>query len=127
MINIVNGTDVVVMVTIHRASVSFGPSFGGLDQKPKVFIIGYAHNTTQTRDRKISLGYRQQGDELIGFESKNVTLKKRFAEHEFLFNAPNKFITSVGFSFSVSAISFSFFVFLILPLDNCAFATVRFT
>jgi len=107
IINIINGTDVSIMASIYKASISMNLFALDRNTRPKVFIVGYAHNTTQTRDRKINLGQRQQGDEMIGFESKNVTLKNRFAEHEFLFNAPNKFITSVGFSFSTpTAVAF---------------------
>lgn len=103
-INIINGLDVALFATIYKASVATGLNLNALNSihKPKIFTIAYAHNTTQTRDRKINLGQRQDGDDLLDYQTKNVTVKSRFAEDEFIFNRANNHITSIAFSFSVS-------------------------
>lgn len=108
MLNIVNGSNVTVSGWI------FGPSVNILTDRtlqqyakngqragPKTMTVVYAHNSTQTRNRKIILGHRQPGDRLIQFESKNVTFMYRFAESEFKYHNEKQFITAVGFSFDV--------------------------
>lgn len=112
-ISIINGTDVKVAAHV------FGNTNALLDDKmdvskkmrmyfnkdlkdAKTFTVIYKHNATQTRYRKFNLGQRQPGDKQIYFESQNVTVGFRFAEKEFKYSDPNKFITSIGFSFEVS-------------------------
>lgn len=108
MFNIVNGTNVTVTAKIFGPSVSF--LTGGhllmyanrSRTNPKTMTVIYAHNSTQTRNRKIILGHRQPGDRLIQFETKNVTFMYRFAESEFKYQNEKQYITAVGFSFDVS-------------------------
>lgn len=116
-INVIDGTNVTVMAQIHTTSVTTGVNFAVLNtmHKPKVFTVAYAHNTTQTRNRKINLGQRQQGDVVLAEQTKNVTLSTRFAEAEFIYKSPNTHITAVSFSFSVSATIY----FLFLEISFC--------
>lgn len=110
MLNIVNGTNVVVTGKI------FGPkviSYGGggiqqvLEKKtPKTMTVVYVHNSTQTRNHKIILGYRQPGDERLDLQQKVVGRKYRFAEAEFKYpiheeSQPTSSVTAVEFSFDV--------------------------
>lgn len=109
MLNIVNGTNVVVRGKISGPSVSVFS--GGMLQQlaktsqrtvPKTMTVVYGHNSTKSRNRKIILGHRQQGDKLLRFESKNVTFMYRFAETEFNYHNDKQSITAVAFSFDVS-------------------------
>lgn len=110
-INIINGTNIHVVGRIYGPSVSLlnvfalqkAASLGVGDRNtPKTVTVVYGHNTTQTRNRKVFLGHRQDGDKLIDFQTNNVTFSYRFPEAELQFHDKNKYITSVGFSFDVS-------------------------
>lgn len=109
-LNIVNGKNIHVIGTIYGNSVNLFDTATlqkavlGDQNVPKTVTVVYAHNTTQTRNRKIVLGNRQAGDKLIDFQTHNVTFSYRFPEVELQFHDKNKHITSVGFSFDVSAI-----------------------
>lgn len=109
MLNIVNGTNVVVTGKISGPSVNVFS--GGMLQQmaknsqrtiPKTMTVVYGHNSTKTRNRKIILGHRQNADKLLQFESKNVTFMYRFAETEFKYHNDKQSITAVAFSFDVS-------------------------
>lgn len=118
MLNIVNGTNVVVTGRISGPSVSiFGGGMvsqitnAGKRTAPKTMTVVYGHNSTRTRNRKIILGHRQNGDRLLGFESKNVTFTYQFAESEFKYFNDKQSITAVAFSFDVSAQRCRYFAF----------------
>lgn len=108
MLNIVNGTNVVVTAKIYGETSTIYQ--GGLvhairAKTPKTMTVIYGHNATQTRDHKIVLGHRQPGDEKLDFQKEIVAFKYRFAEAEFKYptheesNPPS--ITAVEFSFDV--------------------------
>lgn len=80
----------------------------------KTFTVIYKHNSTQTQNRKFNLGQRQLGDKQLHFDTQNVTIGFRFAEKEFKFNDPHKFITAIGFSMEVSAICIFLLTYLYL-------------
>lgn len=108
-INIINGINVRVVGQIYGSSVNLldAGTFQkfatlGNTNKPKTMTVVYGHNSTQTRNRKVNMGYRQDGDKLIAFQTKNVTFAYRFAETEFEFHDQQKYITCIGFSFDVS-------------------------
>lgn len=106
-INIINGKNVHVVGKIYGPSVNILDAdnlmkFGLLQSTPRTVTIVYGHNATRTRDRKVILGHRQQGDKLIDFQTKNVTFSYRFPETEFIYQNNRSSITSVGFSLDVS-------------------------
>lgn len=110
MLNIVNGTNAIVTGRISGPSVSVlsGSMLQQLGKAskrtaPKTMTVVYGHNSTRTRDRKIILGHRQQGDKLLQFEAKNVTFAYRFAEAEFKYTNDKQSFTAVTFSFDVRA------------------------
>ncbi|XP_055316376.1 uncharacterized protein LOC129576024 [Sitodiplosis mosellana] len=112
-LNIINGTNFHVIAKIYGPSVSLidvgrlQKAAVGDQNTPKTVTVVYAHNSTQTRNRKVVLGHRQAGDKLIDFQTHNVTFSDRFPEAELQFHDKNKCITSVGFSFdSATAIAF---------------------
>lgn len=49
-----------------------------------------------------AIGRRRKGDELIYFQSRNVTNASRFPSRAFEYSGSNEYITYVGFSFNVS-------------------------
>lgn len=110
MLNIVNGTNVVVSAKIYGSGVTVYGSGGmvhSIESKtPKTMTVIYGHNSTRTRDHKIVLGHRQPGDEQLHFEQKIVEFKFNFAEAEFKYPIhdepkPTASITAVEFSFDV--------------------------
>lgn len=112
-LNIINGKNIHVIGSIYGPSVNLIDAATlqktalGDHNLPKTVTVVYAHNTTQTRNRKVVLGNRQVGDKLIDFQTHNVTFSYRFPEAELQFHDKNKHITSVGFSFDVSEIIFN--------------------
>lgn len=111
-ITIVNATDVEVSTAIHGSNFNVIHSdinsmkkmqmLMSEERTAKTFTVIYRHNGTQTRNRRFNLGQRQIGDKQLHFETKNATIGFRFAETEFKYNDPNKFITAIGFSLEVS-------------------------
>lgn len=110
MLQIINGTNAVVRGDIYVSSiVPFGP--GGLknvveSKIPKTMTVIYGHNSTQTRNRKIILGHRQNGDIQLSHQTQHVELKYNFPEHEFKYpengqTSASTYITAVAFSFNV--------------------------
>lgn len=106
LINVVNGTDIIVTATIYGPSVSvLGinalhslPSQGN---KPKTFTVVYGHNATRTRNQHVIFGQRQIGDKQLAFVTKNATFSYRFSETELQYRDEHKHITSAQFSFDV--------------------------
>lgn len=73
----------------------------------KSFAMIYVKNATSSATRKQysqnAIGSRQMGDELLYFESRNVTNGSRFPSRSFEYTGSDKTrITYVGFSFNVS-------------------------
>lgn len=125
-LNIINGTNVHVAGKIYGPTVSLLDSdalqnintFGIAGKNSKTITVVYKQNATQTRNRKVNLGHRQIGDQLINFETKNVTFAYRFAETEFEYHDKSKHITAVGFSFDVSKISINFLLIYVLNRES---------
>lgn len=110
MLNVVNGTNVKITGKIYGPSVNVFNSdmlkqIAQSNQRtiPKTMTVIYGHNSTKTRNRKVILGHRQQGDRMIQFESKNVTYTYRFAETEFKYHNDKQYVTAIAFSFDVSS------------------------
>lgn len=112
-ITIINATDITVSASIHGSMMSVLDTnmdsikkinmFMNKVNSAKTFTVIYKHNSTQTQNRKFNLGQRQLGDKQLYFDTRNVTIGFRFAEKEFKYNDPSKFITAIGFSMEVSA------------------------
>lgn len=105
MLNIVNGTNIRVNCRIMGPIVTLlngvPQVFNPFGDKPKTMTVVYGQNSTQTQNRIMALGQRQQGDEIIDFQHANVTAKFHFAEHEFEYHNKYVHITAAKFSFDV--------------------------
>lgn len=79
----------------------------GLRKLHQTKSLTYVHvrNSSESRSQKESaqnsIGTRRSGDQLLHFESRNVTNKSRFPSRAFEY-ASGEYITYVGFSFNVS-------------------------
>lgn len=131
-INIINGINIHVVGKIYGSSVHLLDAStlqkfatAGNTNKPKTVTVVYGHNSTQTRNRKVNLGYRQNGDKLIAFQSKNVTFAYRFAETEFEFHDQQRHITCVGFSFDVSNAIKTHILYYLIRLQGFRFSRQR--
>lgn len=74
---------------------------------PKSIAFVFKRNSTKTEEKPFAqnaIGRRQEGDELMHFESHNVTNYSRFPSRVFEYSGLYKgeYITYVGFSFNVS-------------------------
>lgn len=85
-----------------RGSYTYLPSFGQLEVT-KSFTIIYAKNAASSKNQfaQNAIGKRRNGDQLVYFESRNVTNVSRFPSRAIQF-AGDAYITYVGFSFNVS-------------------------
>lgn len=108
---VIDGINVTASVRINentqRAMInpSFARPFSNDDRrKPKFYAFIYAHNSTQTRNRIVSVGERQPDDKLLKVERKVARVKNNFAESEFEYENMDHYITRITFSFSVSRI-----------------------
>lgn len=82
---------------------SFGKWLKGYDTKSITFIHKKsAHPLQVKRFAQNAIGRRRKNDELVYFESRNVTNGSRFPSRAFEYFGFG-YITYVGFSFNVSA------------------------
>lgn len=83
-----------------------GWPFDKEDTSPKSYTVIYVKNATARPSEKTvasnSIGNRQPGDQLIYFESRNVTNVSRFPSRAFEYSGDEYSITYVGFAFNVS-------------------------
>lgn len=82
----------------------------GDDAASKSVTIIYSKDESSYKEPKFarnSIGKRQAGDELLYFQTRNVTNVSRFPSKSFEYTG-NHYITYVGFSFSVSFFFFQF-------------------
>lgn len=99
-IHIKNSTHVTANLTIYTFDL---PDYRrGLYRHSITYV--FVKNTTSTGKQyaQNSIGKRRKGDELIYFESRNVTNISRFPSRVFEYSG-SEYLTYVGFSFNVRA------------------------
>lgn len=110
-ISIPNARNVTATISLRGFGMNFMPIIRGWpfdkdESTPKSYTVVYVKNATATPSGKSfasnAIGSRQTGDQLIYFESRNVTNVSRFPSRAFEYSGEDS-ITYVGFSFNVSS------------------------
>lgn len=115
-VHIPNATNVIATINLSGQAATFQHSldFVGFyhahaskNAPSKSLAVVYVKNATSSVESRPysqnAIGSRQNGDELLYFESRNVTNSSRFPSRSFEFTGDNRTrITYVGFSFNVS-------------------------
>lgn len=103
-VHIRNAFNVTATLRIFGVGMS-SLSIMGLRKLQATKSLTYVHVKNSIKSQKQfaqnSIGKRRKGDQLLHFESRNVTNKSRFPNRAFEY-AGEEFITYVGFSFDVS-------------------------
>lgn len=110
-ISIPNARNVTATISLRGFVMILMPTlqrwpFDKEDTSAKSYTVVYVKNATSTPSNKTfasnSIGNRQPGDQLIYFESRNVTNVSRFPSRAFEYSGDEYAITYVGFAFNVS-------------------------
>lgn len=94
-------------IEIYRYGIVEMPSFGrwlkeGYDTKSITFVYKKRADSLQAKPfAQNAIGRRRKNDELVHFESRNVTNISRFPSRAFEYSG-SEYITYVGFSFNVT-------------------------
>lgn len=105
-VNIYNSQNVRVTISVYgESNLPFGymPVFRQMEElnlKSLTFVYVKDALPSDARKSQNSIGNRQKGDQLIHFESRNVTNSNRFPSRGFHYSG-HEYITYVGFSFNV--------------------------
>lgn len=117
VLHIFDATDLMVYGIVRGKNIivpfQFTPILlmrdGQRQYKPKTVIFVYEHSTTLTKNRIVSLGERQTGDEILFEDAKTAeTVANQASSTDFSFENANKSITSVQFTISVCRFEYFF-------------------
>lgn len=106
IINVADALNFTVDVLIRGRAYYFPgrhKTYRKREFQPRSLTLIYEHKSRQTRNRYVHIGRRQPGDMLLYKVSKEVTKTSRFAATDFLYENSEQSISSVDFSFDVSA------------------------